>query len=189
MTATERDRLFTENFRLVRRITRRFAPRVPEHMHDDLDQWGAVGLLDAIRQYDPARGTKFSTVAYRRIRGEVIDGLRDTDHLSRDHRNDVKAGRVPPCAELPLVVDIIDHRQPSMIDEPLMTLWDAMAPALCFLTAQVRDVLRLHFVEGWTYQRIGDDIGLTRERIRQLINDGIRRIQDYYHRHPEKVPY
>jgi RNA polymerase sigma factor FliA len=42
---------------------------------DDLIAYGQVGLGEAARDFDPARGSRFSTYAYYRIRGAVYDGL------------------------------------------------------------------------------------------------------------------
>ena len=51
---------------------------------DDLYQFGVVGLLYALRRFDPENGTAFKTYAYRRIHGEIIDSLRRNGVLSRD---------------------------------------------------------------------------------------------------------
>lgn len=53
---------------------------------DDLEGYGAEGLLDAIDRYDPARGIRFPTFAAHRIRGAVIDGLRSADWAPRSLR-------------------------------------------------------------------------------------------------------
>ena len=43
--------------------------------YDDLVQEGTLGLMQAVRRFDPARGVKFSTYAARWIRGALIDAL------------------------------------------------------------------------------------------------------------------
>lgn len=53
---------------------------------DDLEGYGAEGLLDAIDRYDPGRGIRFPTFAAHRIRGAIIDGLRGTDWAPRSVR-------------------------------------------------------------------------------------------------------
>lgn len=54
--------------------------------YDDLISQAIVGLIEAIDRYDPARGVKFNTFAYYRIRGAVMDMLRDMDWLPRSLR-------------------------------------------------------------------------------------------------------
>ena len=50
---------------------------------DDLRGWGQQGLLEAKARFDPSRGVRFSTFAYYRVRGAVLDGVRKQGWLSR----------------------------------------------------------------------------------------------------------
>jgi len=50
---------------------------------DDLIQWGQVGLLHAISRYSENRNVKFATYAKFRIRGAMLDGLRELDWAPR----------------------------------------------------------------------------------------------------------
>jgi RNA polymerase sigma factor FliA len=53
---------------------------------DELISFGLTGLWDAAQKFDSAQGVKFETYAVQRIRGEILDGLRQTDHASRTLR-------------------------------------------------------------------------------------------------------
>ncbi len=53
---------------------------------DDLVGYGAFGLIDAIEKYDIAKGVKFETYASLRIRGSIIDSIRDMDWVPRSLR-------------------------------------------------------------------------------------------------------
>jgi RNA polymerase sigma factor FliA len=53
---------------------------------DELLSYGMTGLWDAAQKFDSAQGVKFETYAVQRIRGEILDGLRQTDHASRTLR-------------------------------------------------------------------------------------------------------
>ncbi len=96
---TERNRtaVIVEGVHLVRSLVGRTSvPKNPLASREDLESVGLMGLLQALEQYDPARGTPFSTFAYGRIRGALIDYLRSIDPLSRDQRRklaEVQAGR------------------------------------------------------------------------------------------------
>jgi RNA polymerase sigma factor for flagellar operon FliA len=57
---------------------------------EDLIQVGVLGLYDAIEKYDPSRGIKLSTYAEIRIRGYIIDHLRQLDWIPRSIRSKVK---------------------------------------------------------------------------------------------------
>jgi RNA polymerase sigma factor for flagellar operon FliA len=65
---------------LVKHIAARLALGLPSHVDvDDLYSYGIFGLLDALAKFDPARGVKFETYAYTRIKGAIVDGLRAMD--------------------------------------------------------------------------------------------------------------
>ena len=57
---------------------------------DDLVSYGVFGLIDAIDKYDLNRGVKFDTYAQLRIRGAIIDYLREIDWLPRSVRQKTK---------------------------------------------------------------------------------------------------
>jgi len=58
----------------------------PALEYDDLLGQAVVGLIDAAERFDPSRGIKFETYAYHRIRGAVMDMLRELDWLPRSVR-------------------------------------------------------------------------------------------------------
>jgi RNA polymerase sigma factor for flagellar operon FliA len=69
---------------LVRSVLGRLAMSLPEHVdHDDLNSAGLVGLLQALRNYDPACGNSFETYARLRVRGAMLDELRRMDWVPR----------------------------------------------------------------------------------------------------------
>lgn len=69
---------------LIDRCARRLAMRAGSaHLADDLWSAGALGLLEAARRFDQGRAVKFETFAEHRIRGAMLDELRNLDHLPR----------------------------------------------------------------------------------------------------------
>jgi RNA polymerase sigma factor FliA len=77
---------------LVIPIARHFQKRLPPRVDfDDLVGAGNLGLVEAARRYNPARGTSFDTFARHRIRGAIGDSLRRIDHVSRYLRGQQKA--------------------------------------------------------------------------------------------------
>ena len=69
---------------LVCSILGRLAMTLPEHVdHGDLQSAGLVGLLQALRNYDPSSGNSFETYARVRIRGAILDELRRLDWVPR----------------------------------------------------------------------------------------------------------
>ena len=61
---------------LVRSIAWKIHQKVPRNVElDDLIGYGQVGLAEAARDFDQSRETQFTTYAYYRIRGAILDGL------------------------------------------------------------------------------------------------------------------
>ncbi len=72
---------------LVRILAYKIYNRLPEEVDvEDLQSAGFFGLLDAIESYEIERGVKFSTYAYHRINGEILDELRAMDWVPRRTR-------------------------------------------------------------------------------------------------------
>src|SRR4029079_4414270 len=82
-TSTE-NALVEQYLPLVRTVMGRLAMHLPDHVdHDDLNSAGLVGLLQAMRNYDPNSGNSFETYARVRIRGAMLDELRRIDWVPR----------------------------------------------------------------------------------------------------------
>jgi len=126
MSEAERERLILEHLPQVRLVARKIHERLPESVClDDLLSAGVVGLIQAIDNFDPAQNVKLKTFAEFRIRGAILDSLRETDWAPRLKRRQAREfeaaisrleqrlGRVPEeaeiAAELKLPVD--EYRQ------------------------------------------------------------------------------
>lgn len=73
---------------LIDRVARRIVMRTGlQSSFDDLWSAGALGLLEASRRFDNARGATFETFVEHRIRGAMLDELRRMDHLPRRLRS------------------------------------------------------------------------------------------------------
>ena len=83
----DQDQLVQDHLRLVQMVARRMASRLPAHVElDDLVHFGVLGLLDAARKYQPDREVRFKTYAELRIKGAIVDGLRELDWMPRSLR-------------------------------------------------------------------------------------------------------
>ena len=72
---------------LVRRVAFEMRQHLPPHVEmDDLVGAGTLGLVDALRKFDPSRKVKIESYARHRIRGGILDALRSLDPASRDMR-------------------------------------------------------------------------------------------------------
>jgi RNA polymerase sigma factor FliA len=72
---------------LVRAIARGIHRSFPSYIElEDLIAYGQLGLAQAARDFDPERGIQFSTFAYYRIRGAILDGANQMNWLKRTTR-------------------------------------------------------------------------------------------------------
>ena len=123
---------------IARRIHDRLPPQVPIA---DLVQAGVIGLLDAIRRYDSTRGVRFESYAAFRIRGAILDSLRDLDWSPRDLRHKARLfdetaarleqqfGRAASEAELATAMDLsLDEFRRSLTEIRGLDLFELDAP-------------------------------------------------------------
>lgn len=81
---------------LVRSIAWTFHQKLPSSVElDDLIGYGQIGLAEAARDYDDSRGVQFTTYAYYRIRGSILDGL---SRMSWFNQADFSRGRYERAA-------------------------------------------------------------------------------------------
>lgn len=84
---TKRDRVVLEHLPLVKAIAVRVHENLPVHVDlDDLVHAGIMGLFDASSKYNPEKKVAFSSYAKHRIKGAILDSLRQLDWASRDLR-------------------------------------------------------------------------------------------------------
>ncbi|HTL18304.1 MAG TPA: FliA/WhiG family RNA polymerase sigma factor [Patescibacteria group bacterium] len=115
---------------LVRSALGRLAITLPEHVdQDDLQSAGLIGLLHALRNFDPACGTAFETYARLRVRGAMLDELRRMDWVPRTvHEKarrlqqtiaqvEQRLGRVPSDSEVAKALNISTGEYGDLLTE------------------------------------------------------------------------
>ncbi len=82
-----RDELVRQYLPLIKLVANRIIRRLPPQIElSDLINTGVLGLIDAIEKFDPSRDIKFETYAEFRIRGAILDELRNLDWVPRSIR-------------------------------------------------------------------------------------------------------
>lgn len=153
----DRDQLVQRLAPLVKRIAYHLMARLPSSVQvDDLIQNGMVGLLDAMGRFESGMGAQFETYAAQRVRGAMLDGLRENDWLPRSLRRDFRRieaaisqleqenGRAPSEQEL------ADSLGMTLVEYQKM-LHDARGHQLIYFEDMVEeggdDFLERHFVD------------------------------------------
>jgi RNA polymerase sigma factor for flagellar operon FliA len=115
---------------LVRRMAHHLAARLPSSVQiDDIIQAGMIGLMDAAARFEEAQGNQFETYATQRIRGAMLDELRQNDWLPRStrkslrriesamHKLEQRLGRAPSEIELAKELGVPLGEYQSMLQE------------------------------------------------------------------------
>jgi len=85
------DECVTRYAPLVKRIAHHMMATLPPSVHvDDMIQSGMIGLIDAAKRYQESQGAQFETYAVQRIRGAMLDSLRQSDWLPRGLRKSLR---------------------------------------------------------------------------------------------------
>jgi RNA polymerase sigma factor FliA len=129
-TDAERERVLMEQLPQVRYIARRIHGRLPRHVpFEDLVHAGVVGLIDALNKFDQSKHVQFSSYAKFRIRGAILDSLRELDWSPRELRRkgrlvdqtysqlSGKLGRAPSENELAQELGLELHELQSLLAE------------------------------------------------------------------------
>lgn len=87
----DKEQCLREYAQLVKRLAHQMMSRLPSSVQiDDIIQAGMMGLLDAAGRYNEFHGAQFETYATQRIRGAMLDELREADWLPRSLRRDMR---------------------------------------------------------------------------------------------------
>jgi RNA polymerase sigma factor FliA len=160
-------------------------PRCRGADREDLIAWGILGLVQAARRYRGDRGASFGAYAARRVRGQILDALRERDPLTRSARRAFRAAQragddrgagSPPYVEVSLdrIGDVPEvQRAPGRQDER----WPQVASALRDLPPLERRVLVLSYGRGLTLREIGGEVGLSESGVCRLRARALARVR------------
>ena len=91
-TLRERTAAVAQYGQMVRRVAAQLIAKLPANVElDDLVQAGMIGLFDALARYQSDQGAKFETFAMQRVRGAMLDELREADWLPRSVRRNQRS--------------------------------------------------------------------------------------------------
>lgn len=140
---------------------------------DEVLSHAQEGLLHAAERFDPARGCKFSTYAVPTIWGYVMKALYP-DFIPKKRRRreiNVRFSGSTDYDDPRSVTDPPDHRAERAGDRLFQEeLWEAFRKSV---DPKRFRVLYSRFAEGRDLAEIGREIGITRERVRQLEKSGL----------------
>jgi RNA polymerase primary sigma factor len=193
----DREALVTRNLPLAAWCVNRYAPlrfREDPHLFDEMVQEARIGLMIAARKFDPARGVRFGTYATwwcrQRIRraadnwslgvARVPVHVRGEDRLEllrklrgRSLHGPVPHGKRPdhwhPAANSPGPAELAAEADDRAY----------IHRCLRYLPRRQRRVIEMRCLEGATLDQVGRELGITRERVRQLEERALARLRKF----------
>jgi RNA polymerase sigma factor for flagellar operon FliA len=178
-----RNRLAENYLHLVKFASERLHAKLPDEVDiNDLYQDGFQGLLDAIAAYDMDRGVKFETFCTARVRGAILDSLRERDwvpRLVRARAHKLAEARSVLRLELsrdPTDKELAEHMGLGKEDYERLVR-DANATGVvslnrkCYETDTMKDVCEVDIVED---KRVDDPTAAAqRDDLKRLITKGL----------------
>lgn len=163
--------------------SRAIDPRCRGADREDLIAWGVLGLVQAAQRYREGTQASFGAYAAKRVRGQILDALRERDPLTRSARRAYRAAReVDPDLPAPAVEVSLDRYMEHGAEPPTVARcrakrnerWERVARELPSLPRLERQVLVLSYGRGMTLKEIGARVGLSesgvcRARARALV--------------------
>lgn len=177
---TARQELIERNMRLIAHIARKY--KVPGCTFDDLISIGAIGLIKAVRSYDPDAGTSLSTYAARCIENEILMSLRH----SRKQQNDISLDEPLGTDSDGNTVSFSDllGTPPDLVEDEVrrrVTL-DMLQKVLPTLPERERRVLMMRYGIGdgivHPQHEIADQLGISRSYVSRVEKHAIELIRD-----------
>ncbi|MFO1196928.1 MAG: RNA polymerase sigma factor FliA [Burkholderiaceae bacterium] len=165
---------------MVRRVATQLIAKLPANVElDDLVQAGMIGLFDALSRYQADQGAQFETFAMQRIRGAMLDELREADWLPRSVRRNQRTiegaiRRLEQRLKRPPTEREVAGELGMAIDAYQQMLADARGAQLVYLDELGDDDSEEGFLER---HRVSENIDpahmLRDDRFRQALIDAI----------------
>ena len=161
---------------------------------DDLIAFGFGGLLEARHRFDPARGVRFQTFAYHRVRGAMLDGVRKMSQLPRRaHERFQAAAETTPTAA-PTALDKAFTRMTALStatvfqgrfgnESPEAVLLKnesitRLLQALPSLSPRQRVLVRGFYFEGRSIDAMARELGISKSWASRLHTNALRELRD-----------
>lgn len=184
------ERLVGSHLRFVIKIAGRYRGLGPPM--NDLIQDGILGLIQAVRRFDPERNVRLSTFAMFWIRAAIQDSIRRSRsliHVNGEGPAGLSNGdsalrwgtAVDPDGVINSIVsDAPDPEEAVSTKVGHLLQRSALATALSVLPAREQLVIRRRYLEEVraTFNAIGRELGVSKDRVRQLEATALRRLRN-----------
>ncbi len=200
LTKDQKQRIILENTALVKKVASKIFFKLPKDAgieFDELVNTGIIGLIKAIDKFD-SKKAQFSTYAYIKIRGEILDYLRSLHIMPRSMREKIKkekeAGKDIPLSNLAIMISMekaLTNEEGSarlidvMVSEEIgpedravtSQLNDKIQEAFEFLSEKERRTLQMFFFEELEPKEIARVLEVSQSRVSQIKSQAINKLK------------
>ena len=200
LTKDQKQRIILENTALVKKVASKIFFKLPKDAgieFDELVNTGIIGLIKAIDKFD-SKKAQFSTYAYIKIRGEILDYLRSLHIMPRSMREKIKkekeAGKDIPLSNLAIMISMekaLTNEEGSarlidvMVSEEIgpedravtSQLNDKIQEAFKFLSEKERRTLQMFFFEELEPKEIARVLQVSQSRVSQIKSQAINKLK------------
>ncbi len=198
-----KDQIILENLPLVKKVASKIYYRLPkgEIDFDELVNTGIIGLMKAIDRYDKDKA-KFSTYAYIKIRGEILDYLRSLDVMPRSMREKIKEENLEEGKNLPLsktaimvsiekaivngdeefrIVDTLVSDRISPEEEVIKDdIKEKLLQAIETLNEKEQIALQMLYFEEKSLQEVADVLKVSVSRVSQIKSEAVKKLRNVF---------
>ncbi|MRJ01899.1 MAG: sigma-70 family RNA polymerase sigma factor [Epsilonproteobacteria bacterium] len=196
----EKQRIILENTALVKKVASKIFFKLPKDSgieFDELVNTGIIGLIKAIDKFDEKKA-RFSTYAYIKIRGEILDYLRSLHIMPRSMREKIKRekeeGRDVPLSNLAIMIsmekalgqeegsarliDIMVSEEQGPEDRAVQSqLHEKVREAMEQLNEKERRTLQMFFFEEREPKEIAKALKVSQSRVSQIKSQAINKLK------------
>ncbi|WP_457621908.1 sigma-70 family RNA polymerase sigma factor [Persephonella sp.] len=198
-----KEQIVLENLSLVKKVASKIYSRLPKGdiEFDDLVNTGIIGLMKAIDRYDKDKA-KFSTYAYIKIRGEILDYLRSLDIVPRTVRDKIKKEKADKDEPLPLstsavmvsiekalstkdenlkLIDTLVSKKETPEEEVIKDdLKEKLREVVNLLNEKEKRVLQMLYFEELDFKTVANELNISVSRVSQIKSEALKKLRNIF---------
>ncbi|NPA03743.1 MAG: sigma-70 family RNA polymerase sigma factor [Epsilonproteobacteria bacterium] len=202
VSTEQKHQIVLENTALVKKVASKIYFKLPRDSGIDFDELvntGIIGLMKAIDKFD-AEKAKFSTYAYIKIRGEILDYLRSLHVMPRSMREKIKKEKEQTDKDIPLsnlaimismekaigneegsprLIDVMVSDEVGPEEQAIKSqMKEILQEAMSLLNEKEQKTLQMFFFEEREPKEIAKALNISQSRVSQIKSQAIKKLRN-----------